>query len=136
MGVACIIGFLRMPYKFRGLLSWHVLPTVVHTRLRAYRHPSGCHIPDFPRGGALSCSRYLDGFHVAYAASYGCFFYPVGFPGMPSLRSCIPGYGVADILPDVMLPVSLRWRTVEVRCHTNMTSVKDVCPTVTGHARA
>ena len=27
-------------------------------------------------------------------------------PGMPSLRSCMPGYGMADILADVIFPIA------------------------------
>ncbi|MFG6385658.1 MAG: hypothetical protein K1V80_04205 [Muribaculaceae bacterium] len=54
----------------------------------------------------------------------GCFFYPLGFPGMPSLRSCIPGYGVADILPDVIFPISLLWRTMDA---TRMSYSRYLC---------
>ena len=94
-------------------------PTRVHTRLLACRLPADVIFP-IPSVGTESTEvDYEDiladvtlptpsmstvSTMVAYAASLRMPFLG-GCLGMPSLRSCIPGYGVADILADVIVPI-------------------------------
>lgn len=48
----------------------------------------------------------------------GCLTMTRCLPGMPSLRSCMPGYGVADILADVIFPATICKRVCQNSWHT------------------
>ena len=120
--VDSIVGFLRMPLLFDTITGHARASANLRACIPGYEVADILADVIFPTPSVVSESNV-----VAYAASCGCLLLGRLPPGMPSLRSCMPGYGVADILADVIFltqSVGMVGSGVAYQGYINMASVR------------